>query len=307
MTEILLTAVAAILAVYAETCRYGFISSGLPGAAIAVDSLRVTAVAVGALVFGGSNESIIGVLTVWISSSSVVVVISGICWRAYPSLLTSAIWLSRNRRQVSRFGLEYVAVSMSTQAATLVAYPILGGVGMAAIRGSQLLYSPYNVLLNGARIAYIPHLRGKYEDRPIPRLKLEFQLALSAAVFAIVIVLIGDSIGESILGDSWQFAEPLIPLTALQYVLLAWYWGLVIRFRVSLLEGSSSLMRAVFSIATLVFPVVGALTLGAIGVVIGFSVAAASAIVAGEICLSLANRSAKLRTIRDTRSETAQT
>lgn len=89
-----------------------------------------------------------------------------------------------------------------------------------ALRGAQLLIGPLALLFTAVRLVIVPELVREDKDPRLERLGSAAVL-LIAVGWGGVLSLIPDSVGTSLLGETWTLASVIVPITALEYVVYA--------------------------------------------------------------------------------------
>lgn len=124
-----------------------------------------------------------------------------------------------------RYGLEAGVGSLSSLVVLSVAAFFVGPAAIAALRGAGAILGPLSVLMTAIPLAVLPEmLRGHHT--PAETWRLLRRVAAFMSVLAVTIgtagLVLPDSIGDLILGDSWPVAAVLLPITGLEYAGLAW-------------------------------------------------------------------------------------
>jgi O-antigen/teichoic acid export membrane protein len=212
--------------------------------------------------------------------------------RAFPRPVRGVAWFLTNRDLAVRFSAEYASLNASTALVWFALAGPLGAVGVAALRGASLLFSPLNTAFNSVRIAMIPEL---VRTRDTPRYRRGLMetggiLLALGVVWGVVVLLLPDSIGRIALGDTWDSAKELRLPNAVQALAMVGYTTLLAYYRSSSLHSHSSWMRGILAGMTLAVPFFAALAFGVQGGAWGFAAAVAVALVAGVGITTAARR-----------------
>jgi O-antigen/teichoic acid export membrane protein len=126
-------------------------------------------------------------------------------------------WLATRAGTASQFLVEYGAIHGVVQGAYLLVATIVSTAAAGAMRSIETLFGPYSVVLLGTRPALVRSLRSTPRSpaawtRGLRRIGMGL-LAVVAATAAMVLVL-PDSLGELLLGDTWSSARDLAPAYA---------------------------------------------------------------------------------------------
>lgn len=203
--------------------RYCFSTLRLPHWALASDVLRL-AVAVPALALqpqGSGAARLIG------------------CWglSALPALLLGAALLAPELRGATgsarellrrghlgrRFAVEFAVGNGTSQLAIVGLGLFASPLAVGALRGAATLFGPLNVLYNSATSFGPPLLSRVAGARRKARATavLAALLAATAAGWTVLLLVLPDSAGRQLLGDTWASASGLLPATGSQYAAIA--------------------------------------------------------------------------------------
>ena len=123
------------------------------------------------------------------------------------------------------FGLEFLAGAGIAQLTIAVLGGAAGTAVVGALRGAGTVLAPLSLIVGTARPLLIPHLgRGRdagVSEQLIGTLKAALVMISIVAPLAILVTLIPDVVGQALLGESWRFAEPVLPAVACEFVLAA--------------------------------------------------------------------------------------
>jgi O-antigen/teichoic acid export membrane protein len=121
-----------------------------------------------------------------------------------------------------RFFGEFFAVRATSQGLSIVLGGLAGLTATGALRGVSTLFGPLTVLLNAVVAFTIPILR-RFEPRTRDRwiLALAAGLSFVSALLMVVLLLLPDSVGRLLLGDTWAGAQSLIVPIGVQSIALS--------------------------------------------------------------------------------------
>ncbi|UNS96755.1 hypothetical protein MMF93_09700 [Streptomyces tubbatahanensis] len=206
-----------------ETTRYAFAALHRPHHALGADLLRL-AVAVPALAVQPHGASAHRLLLVW-----------GLA--TLPALAAASLLLRRHTRGAGqdparylraghlgrRFAVEFGVGNAGTQLAIIGLGLVANPLAVGALRGAATLYGPLNVLFNAATGFGPPLLHRAGGDRRAARTACAAGgvLAVAAAAWTAVLVLLPGAYGRALLGDTWSAAARLLPATGSQYAAMA--------------------------------------------------------------------------------------
>ncbi|WP_307865866.1 hypothetical protein [Streptomyces smyrnaeus] len=211
------------LALTQETTRYAFATLHRPHCALAADVLRLVCV-VPALAAQPHGAGAPRLLLVWGLS-------------ALPALAVALLLLRRHTRGAGqdpgrylrrdhlgrRFAVEFGVGNAGSQLAVIGLGLLADPLAVGALRGATTLYGPMNVLFNAATGFGPPLLNRTAGARRAARAAgaAGGVLAGLAAAWTTVLLLLPDSAGRALLGDTWASAARLLPATGSQYAAMA--------------------------------------------------------------------------------------
>jgi O-antigen/teichoic acid export membrane protein len=153
-------------------------------------------------------------------------------WQAgvWPRLRLAGQWLTAHRE----LGVRYLGENLSLAAAAQLRLYGLGAIdGLAtvgALRAAELLLGPVNLILMGiGSLMAIPEA-AKLAKRDLARVRqfvvaLAVVLAAGAVLWGLMLALVPDSLGERLLGATWQPAAALLLPTTVMIALMAVWSG----------------------------------------------------------------------------------
>jgi O-antigen/teichoic acid export membrane protein len=163
------------------------------------------------------------------------------------------------------FSWRYLISYSATQGAALAGASAVGAISgaraLGGLQGAVLLVRPYVTFQIAVTTATIGHITRSLSSRGAIRRHVARASMLPAAVAVanlIVLLLLPDTIGHAVLGDTWEVAQPLLLATGVQIVVL----GLMTGVRAGLLGMRAIRKVMVIDLAT-TFLVLGASVVGA--------------------------------------------
>ncbi len=274
-------AVGAVCAVVQDGARWVLISLSRWQLAAGLDLLWL---ATQLIVLGIAWGSATGAALSWTVGAIASALAGGVAVRR----LTSA-GLSSPPRRVWHWGLEYLIASGSLQLAILVA-PITGGVELAGVlRGAASLLGAASVLLGAAQQVVVTRLRAVMDNAALRMLGVRIGVLLGGlvAVACLPFLLIGDSLGGQLLGETWPLTRAILPILALQRIATAVAAGPAFVLRKKLGQTSGVWWRAGITAAALFAVLVGSSSGSAVGAALPL---ACGAVVSIPIWMTLLRR-----------------
>ena len=201
-----------LIAVVAQDCvRYIAFALQRPMVAVVADATWLVSTLALLLVLVGVDQLTAATATAaWAAGAAPGAVAGAVMLRAGLSFRSGGV-----HRITRPLGLHFAAQTLAMQGASLVAFFGLGAlVGLdaaASIRGVQLLYAPLNVLFLGAATVLLPHMRGRdlLEVRRTAYIA-SGALTVVCGVLTGLLLILPASIGEALLGSTWNGVKPLI-------------------------------------------------------------------------------------------------
>jgi len=197
-----------------ETWRHIFFSQGRPRAATINDGIwTVVQFALLAALLQADEPSVFWITLAW-GFAALVAAVAGIAQTGVlPSPGQAVAWYHRTRDINVRMALDFAFNQGASTLATYAVAWIVGAVAVGAIRAAQTLLGPLNLLAAGVSAFALPTFsRSAMAGRSL----LRESMATSGLVggicsaWVVVLLLLPDSIGVQILGDSWATARQVM-------------------------------------------------------------------------------------------------
>jgi O-antigen/teichoic acid export membrane protein len=206
--------------------RYAFTAARRPAMAAANDGAWAVLQIVGTVVvISRGQESAAGLVLVWGAAATAAAVLGCLQAKALPALFGTVRWFRAHRDLATRYALENVVHRGGPYLWLFAIGAVAGLETVAGVRGAMLLLSgPLNPLIIGASFAAVPEGVRLFQEDPnrLPgavRL-LSAAVATAAIAWCVVAIAISGPLGPQLLGSTWRFARPLLPVLAVNVVLL---------------------------------------------------------------------------------------
>jgi hypothetical protein len=243
-----------------DAWRYVFFAAGRPAKAAANDGLWAISqlVIVGWLVWRG-NASIAEFVLAWGASATIAAVAGAAQAGLVPRPVAVTAWLRRHRDLAPRFLGEF-GVGLGSAQLSLWLIGALGGLSvLGAIRAATVLIGPFRILLIAAPGAAIPELV-RIRNASLRRFTravavISWALALLIGAWGVAVWFLPSSIGEAVLGDSWDAAHRVLPWVTLSWSALGLATGALVGLRVLAAARRSFRARLVIAPTVLVVAV----------------------------------------------------
>ena len=202
-----------------DTWRYAFFARGSGRSAFLNDLAWALIMFPSILVLVATQHTSIGWLTLgWGGSGAAAGLLGILQTKIRPRSSLTRRWLQGQSDLASRYLGEFAAMSGARQVSFYAVGAIAGLQAAGAIRGSQMLLGPIQVLQNGLRLVAIPEAV-RVSKQPEGRLQracniLALSLSSMAVLWGILILCIPDRLGQDLLGETWRAAHAVVlPLT----------------------------------------------------------------------------------------------
>ncbi len=258
-----LLGVAALLVMLQDLARYTAVANGSPTRALLADTVWLVP-CIGALVVDiGSTWALSAAsgLVVWLAAcaaSMAVCLSTRLLARPRFSGLWSW-WLGDERRR--HLGADSVLSGLAPVANGGGAALVAGASAVAAARGAAMLFAPIATLMLAMTLAAVPEAHRRRRTEAVRLLTgLTGLLVLAAVVWGGLALAAPDAVGRALLGDSWELAEPVIPLVGLEYAGLALWTGGTAMLRYASATGVIVRLRLAYAPAAVLLPVLALAT-----------------------------------------------
>lgn len=268
----------------ADGVRFLAIARGAPGQALVVDGARVLLfVAVVAAWTVAGDPRTLGVVVVRSVAVAVALALGYLVTRTRPVAPAIRTWWRENRRMSIAFGAEGLMNRVSSYSVTygLVWFASLAAV--AGFRSGSSLTNLVGICFASVPMVLVPHYRRRMSasDAVVPRGELmRIGLTVSAALVgitalgAVVLLNLPESVGEQLLGETWEYALDSLPGLLFWTAGDAATLGPLLVLRATARTRQSVVARTVQSIATVVLGFAGAWLGGAPGAAWGVGLGA---------------------------------
>lgn len=205
--------------------RLAFFASGRPKAAFINDSvwalLQIGTIVL--LIWGGRGETL-AYLLAWGGSAAAAAVLGIRQAGTRPRLGSSATgWLRAHRDLGGRFAGSFLVNQGAFNTAEVLLGVIVGVAAVGAVRGVAVLLGPMRVVFSTVTAFALPLLSRRVSaGQAVVRPAAAVSLAAGglAAVWAGGLVLLPASVGEELLGETWEGASTVLPILGLQWVVI---------------------------------------------------------------------------------------
>lgn len=224
-----------------------------------------------------AQSDLFTLILVWGLSGNLAAVVGAYQMRLVPHVGAVRRWFEVHGRLARGLATDFLSMTLATQATLYVTGAIVGIAAMGALRGAQMLIGPVLVLVTGFRVIALsqgPKLRvTAYSRLPLATAGMSATLGVIAGIFLLALVTLPDSIGTSLLGDSWQGVSRLLPAVGVGTIGAAVAAAPLFGLRVLADARRTLRARRVDAPMTLVLGVAGAIIGGALGAAGGLALA----------------------------------
>lgn len=206
-----------------DTCRMAFFALARPRAAAAIDAAWAVVLFPSLLIVlaSGLDQSWLPV-ALWGVSAALAAVVGAILLHARPRLRSSPRWAWEQRKLTGFLTAEFVLNQGVVQIGILALAVAGTEADVGALRAGQVLFGPLNILSTAAFMFAIPEIARRTDLGH--RARVKFAVVTSAGVaavtgvYALVMLLLPDAVGQALFGDTWAGAsEVLLPLSLMAF------------------------------------------------------------------------------------------
>lgn len=291
-------AVAAPLAILADALRYVAFTDDEPRDALLLDATWLGGALLAPPLFGALGiQPVPSAILGWGLGAALGVILA-LKRRPQlrPTLRGSLDWVAERRVVGTQYSADFLANNGIGQA-VIPLVPLVSSLAVAgALRAGGIIQGPLNVVYSAMIVLLIPRIRRSISpDRLLPRAAPLAMVALAVVcgLYATTVLLIPDSLGEFLLGPSWQSGRSVAPLLIAAYFLQGMAQILV---QVMRLRGSAGLVvrvRVFVAVLLSVGVLTGAAFFGALGAASAFALAALISVAPWWFALVRSHRTSK--------------
>lgn len=178
----------------------------------------VMAVLLAALALSGAAASVSLLVAIWAAGALAGSVYAIWACGVLPEPGRARAWLAENLRLIRGFTVGSLAHPVAMTIIQYLLAIVAGLVVVAAIRAGQLLLAPITVTYQGIFAVLVPEASRwlRVDPAGLARRLVLVAIVLTglALAYALVLLLLPDWLGQSLLGDSWAYARPILALLA---------------------------------------------------------------------------------------------
>lgn len=260
-----------------DTCRFTFFAWGRPQLAALNDLIW----AIGQ--FGASIVIIAmgwatpwTLVAAWGLGAGVAAVVGCGQLRAIPRVRLARSWLARHRDLTRYLVGEYVVNQGAFQGGVLVIGSALGISNLGSLRAAQTLVGPLGIISSASMTFGMPEVSrmpGLPRRTMLVATSISVALFLVGVVYAALLVLIPDSLGSALFGDTWAGAAMVLLPVAAASAIAGLKLGPVIFIYGRGLAKDSFRLVVTLAVGSVTFMVVGASLRGVVGMAWGMALA----------------------------------
>ncbi|MBW3601347.1 MAG: hypothetical protein KY434_01450 [Actinobacteria bacterium] len=213
-------------------------------------------------------------IVAWGAASVPGALIGGRALRTGPDVRGARSWLTRHLDLAPHLTADSLIVSGAGRAVLFLVALSTSVVQVAVLRAAQVLYGPVNVLTAGVQALGLAELNRERSD---PRrlawatTRVSGLLAATAALWTVVLVAFGESLGPVLLGDIWDTARGVILPVGVHQVASGASLGPFLGLRVREAATDTVRLRLVVTVVLIVAGFAGAVAAGARGAAVGMA------------------------------------
>ncbi len=197
-----------------DAWRFAFFAAGVGQRAFANDMVWAVAM-VPAMLLATRDGTVVAFLLAWGLSAGAAAIYGCVQIGMLPRLSGVTSWLRDQRDLGTRYMIENVSNSGSTQLRMYGLGAIAGLAAVGSVRGAELLMGPFMAVLMGLSFVAVPEAARVLRRSPHRLTKFCFVLGGAQAGGTLLwgvalLVLVNERIGTLVLGETWYAAAPLI-------------------------------------------------------------------------------------------------
>jgi O-antigen/teichoic acid export membrane protein len=257
-----------------DNWRFAFFTAGRGSQAFLNDlvwaAIMFPAVAI-ALYFG--RNSIVDFLIIWSGSAVVAALIGCFQARLLPRPLETVTWWRHHKDLIPGLSGDFAATSGLNKTTTYLVATIAGLTATASLRGANILLGPVNVMFQGIPPVALPEAaRLRSQSASVLQksmIALSASLSATAVACGLGILALPESVGRTLLHDTWEPARRVVFVLALALAASAANTGAIIGLRALGEANRLFRTRLIASSMIMVSVVIGATLGGAVGAAAG--------------------------------------
>lgn len=257
--------------------RFAFLAKGEPKSAFANDALWALVLFPLLIVLAATDSvSVFAATLVWGGSATLAAVFGIVQSKAMPRPSKARRWWREHRDITPAYIGEFGATAGSSQAAMFGIGLVADLVVVAALRAAEILMGPLKTVAQGLRMVAQPEaVRSLARGGDLLRPCLLFAVAMAAlaGVAGAVLLILPDSVGRAVLGDTWEPAQTVLVPYTLSVMAAGLLGGAQLGLHALVAVRRSLVARVAVSVMLVVFKISGAVIAGAPGAAAGGAVA----------------------------------
>lgn len=261
-----------------DSTRYVFFRQGQPGRAAAVDLCWVVVQLAGfGWLIAADRDGLVTNTAVWGFGALVGACVGSGILSAAPSFRELRRFVVDNLSTSWRLTVDSVLVALSTYTLPLIVAATSGLAAAGALRAGQTLLGGIGILVMGLTpVITVEAMRALRGGRSGTSILAAWSIAIAvmSGIYGTVILLLPDSAGRVLVGESWPGASAVLLPLVLQTLIRGPFTGAPIILKAKLDFNGVIRLRLQTCVPSLVFPTIGAIWDGSVGAAWGILVGA---------------------------------
>lgn len=200
---------------YVDMWRFAFFAAGKGHLAMATDALWAVLMFPAVIYLLGVPEpSLFFTALAWAASATVAGLIAAVAWGVGPAFTQLFTWLREHRDLTPSFVGEMAAVSGASQLALVGVGVVANLAAVGAYRAAHVLFGPLRVIYQGMTLFGVPEGVRALQDSPRQLARGTrlgaVGLSVVALAYGVGLMVMPESWGTFILGETWAPVQPLI-------------------------------------------------------------------------------------------------
>ena len=260
-----------------DSCRYAFFTWGRPELATLNDFIwTVGQFSASALLILTGHVTPAWLVLAWGFGASLAATVGCVQLRVRPAVRRAKAWLIEHKEMTGYYLSEYLVSQGAFQGGVLIIAGSMGVGNLGSLRAAQTLVGPLGIISTASSTFGIPEV-SRLPRLPRRTLALaggaSLAMFLTSVAYTCFLLLIPDSLGSALFGDTWAGAETVLLAVAAASVIGGLRLGPVIFVYGRGLAKRSFRLVVVLAVASLTFMAAGAWLDGVVGMAWGMALA----------------------------------
>lgn len=214
-TSLLALAVVIPALLLQDTCRMAMFTIGKPAWAAAIDAAWIVAqlALISVLLFSG-HDQVWPLILAWGAAAGLSAVLGMMLLRVRPSIREAFVWFRSQRHLIRYLFPEYVLGLGAAQVGLVLVGVVATADDVGSLRAAQVLLGPLGIVATAAFQFAVPEMSSRPQMTGRQRAAFAFgisgALGVITVVYVTILLMMPDSFGDALFGDSWAGAAVVL-------------------------------------------------------------------------------------------------